>query len=270
MAKKGSSRERALKRQAIRRKANARDAVRRRYASDRRLGAAVPRPPKIASRQASGNEHDGVPPPVVYRFFRNAEYADAFCAGRIRISTLGLCSGYEDPMQGNPQEAQHTYINIWADSNEMSPSDFRLAAARAGIVAEDCTNVLASRNRSIMTTPDAFVLCCTEYFAPELLGDTFGRVCVQISDSIEFFNRLSARVGALFTLRQGRIGKVTYRRATFVDAEPGEVPMGFMRDPDKYAEQREVRMLWHVASAPPLSAIDLNAPEVASLCRRIA
>ena len=130
-------------------------------------------------------------------------------------------------------------------------------------------NVLSNNVRRVHIE-DAYVLCCTEHFAPELLGDTFGRFCVEISSSIEFFEHITRELAKVTTVLEGTIARISYRSNTFVDAEPGDVPLGFLKARDRYADQREVRMLWRVDQATPLGVIEVNVSEAFQHCRRVA
>ncbi|MFM5027402.1 hypothetical protein ACEUBM_20605, partial [Aeromonas caviae] len=51
---------------------------------------------------------DGYNEPI-YRFFPEQWQADALCQGNVWISTLEACRAYEDPLQGDSEEATHTY-----------------------------------------------------------------------------------------------------------------------------------------------------------------
>lgn len=48
-------------------------------------------------------------PLKVYRFFKEKSHAEALCNGDVWLSTIETCRRYEDPLQGDPDEAIQTY-----------------------------------------------------------------------------------------------------------------------------------------------------------------
>ena len=186
---------------------------------------------------------DGYNSPV-YRFFPEEWQADALCKGNVWISTLETCRAYEDPLQGDPEEATHTYESghIVGGSSDMG---FVEMAARSGVhIGPGCSDITISGCTNIQKLPDAFVICTTKEFKPEKLSDTFGKYCVKISNPVEYFKRVSVELNKHIEIREGFIllDQSTAQIYTGLEAPPG--PIGFVKPSDKYSPQKEFRLLW--------------------------
>lgn len=220
---------------------------------------------------APGVQHVAVESPdKVYRFFKDSIHADALASGKVWLSTLETCRTYEDPLQGDPHEATHEYNSGYAlgGSNDEA---FKLIAARSGIhIGPGCSNITINNCTAVQKLPDAYVLCTTEHFKPENLGDTFGRYCVEITNPPEFFRRLTAALSRLVSIQQGAFGRVIYQERRYVGLQDPPGPIGFVKPPDRYQDQREVRFLWTLSTNAKLDPFLLDAPDCAGLCRRIA
>jgi hypothetical protein len=209
-------------------------------------------------------------PNKVYRFFKESTHADAFASGIIRLSTLETCRAYEDPYQGDPDEAVHRYNSGHAVGGS-DDAAFKLIAERSGIfIGPGCSNVTVSDCHSVRRLPDAFVLCTTEQFDPARLSDTFGRYCVEIERPQDFFRLLTGSLSKLHAVRESAFGRVIYRERSFAGLQDPPGPIGFVKPPDRYNSQREVRFLWTSLTGTPLVPFELHAPECAALCKRIA
>lgn len=211
-----------------------------------------------------------MPPRRIFRFFKEPAHADALACGRVWISTLECCRRYEDPKQGDPEEATHRYHIPYARQGDMDESAFQVMARRAHVKVDQGLRATIANARSTDTITDAYVLCFTESFSPALLGPTFGRHCVCIDDSVAFFDQVSAVLHPLVLWTGAQIGRITYRERYFVGAEPETAPKGFVKPPDHYAPQREVRMLWHVTDPVGLKPFGVEVPDAARFCRRLA
>ena len=207
--------------------------------------------------------------PKVYRFFKDASQADALVSGKVWLSTLEVCRAYEDPLQGDPNEAIHEYNSGHAVGGS-GDAAFELIAARTGIhIGPGCSDITVSNCTSVQKLPDAFVLCTTESFNPDTLGDTFGRYCVEISNPSEFFRLLTMELSKIYQVREAAFGRVIYRERSFVGLQDPPGPVGFVMPPDRYKDQREVRFLWVSNSNARLQPFLLNVPNCAALCKRI-
>jgi hypothetical protein len=228
---------------------------------------AVPRPitqPGPVRLSAQDSPHK------VYRFFKESTHADALASGTVWLSTLETCRAYEDPYQGDSDEAVQRYNSGHAvgGSNDAA---FKLIAERSGIfIGPGCSNITVSNCNAVQRLSDAFVLCTTEQFNPESLSDTFGRHCVEIERPQEFFRLLTASLSKLHAVREAAFGGVIYRERSFAGLQDPPGPIGFVKPPDRYKSQREVRFLWTSLTDTPLAPFALHAPECAALCKRIA
>lgn len=211
-----------------------------------------------------------VSPHTVYRFFKEPGHADALASGTVWLSTLETCRAYEDPYQGDPDEAVQRYNSGHAVGGS-DDAAFKLIAERSGIsIGPGCSNITVSNCTAVHRLPDAFVLCTTEQFNPKNLSDTFGRYCVEIERPQEFFRLLTASLSQLHAIREAAFGRVIYRERNFAGLQDPPGPIGFVKPPDKYKSQHEVRFLWTSLTGAQLAPFALYAPECVALCRRIA
>lgn len=212
------------------------------------------------------SEHQG----SVYRFFSEEWQADALASGKVWISTLEICRTYEDPEQGDPQEAIEAYYSGHATGHGNN-ADFVEIAKRTGIVfGPECVNGTISNNVNIGYLPDAYVLCTTVEFSPDKLSETFGHYCVEITDPFEFFLKVSSALEKHESIHQAATGKVTYKDRAYTGLQDSPGPIGFVKPVDKYAPQKEFRFLWVPENMDILNPVLLHCPEVKSMCRRIA
>lgn len=205
----------------------------------------------------------------IYRFFPEKWQAEALCKGNVWVSTLETCRTYEDPLQGDAEEATHNY-NSGHIFGDMSNPDFAKIASRSRIsVDQGARDITISNNTYIQKLPDALVLCTTKEFSPEKLSDTFGNYCVKISNPIEFFMRTSIKLNERVKIKQGVMGKIQYneRFYTGLDVPPG--PIGFVKPSDRYSSQKEFRFLWLPEDNSTIEPFLLECPNVADLCSEI-
>ena len=208
--------------------------------------------------------------PVVYRFFNDPSHADALAAGKVWLSTLETCRRYEDPRQGDPEEGFVTYNSGHAVGNS-GDKDFELIAARSGIhIGPGCANITLSNNIAVRHLSDAIVLCTTELFDPNALSETFGRYCVAISDPRRLFALMTDQLRRVYNVAEAAYGRVIYKDRFYTGLQEPPGPIGFVKPPDKYQDQHEVRFLWTVKEQQKLQPFLLEVPEVAILCRRVA
>jgi len=206
----------------------------------------------------------------VYRFFKKESEAEALTRGEVWLSTLATCRKYEDPKQGDPEEAHETYNSGYAVGGSGDP-EFVEVARRSGIhIGLGCSNGIISNNTRKTVLPDAYVLCTTIEFSPEKLSETFGRYCVEITNSREFFINVSVLLEKSVAINKAVAGKVIYkdRHYTGMEAPPG--PIGFVKPPDLYASQKEFRFLWVPKTPDGIEPFLLDCPKVSQLCKRIA
>ncbi len=229
----------------------------------------VSRPSLSAALLTSGSRVDAhSAPEEVFRFFELEEHAEALLQGHVWISTLETCRRYENAERGDPDEASVIYNSgtIVGDSDN---ADLQLIAQRSRIgIGPGCTNITLSNNTRSTRIPDAYVLCTTLGADPTTMGD-FGKYCVRIARPRSFCERVTAILVRIGSIQQAYAGPVRYADRTyrFLDAEPG--PLGFVKPRDKYAHQREYRMLWLPTGLKAIQPMGLECGAVRELVSRV-
>lgn len=212
-------------------------------------------------------------PLKLFRFFLEERHANRLAEGHVWLSTLEACRRYEEAGRGDQGEASVTYLpgTITGDGDDPA---LQLVAQRcqAGGVSlfrfdASCRNITIANVSVTTTVPNAYVVCATR----DLLADdnVFGKYCVEISQPVEVFRRITGVLRNERRISQAVIDRVHYRPRTFSGLlePPGRI--GFVK-PINYASQREVRMMWR--PDPPteeLMPLELYCPEIVKLCRRI-
>ncbi len=210
---------------------------------------------------------DGYNEPI-YRFFPEQWQAESLCKGNVWISTLETCRQYEDPLQGDPEEATHTYNSGYIHGDSDNPAFVKIAA-RSGIRIEGCPDSTISDCTRIQQLPDAYVLCTTRDFCPENLSNTFGCYCVKISNPAEFFKRASVALNKHRKIREGGMGLVKYTDRSYTGLQSPPGPIGFVKPRDQYEAQKEFRLLWIPENLEAIKPFLLECPEVSELCSQI-
>jgi len=208
----------------------------------------------------------------VYRFVCKAEYADDFANGRIRLSTLDACRAYEDPLQGDSGEGTRVHELNKPMSGSFEDKEFVETAARAGIrVGQGARVEIRGTNTVSFRLANSFVLCTTNHFEPELLSDTFGKYCVEISDAEAFGKLITGSLESEgFKIRQALAGNVIYAPRHTYNHDRDNGPIGFVKPADPYVTQQEFRFVFVPHEDVPISPMFVNIPSAKTLCRRIA
>ena len=205
----------------------------------------------------------------VYRFFSEEWQAEDFIQGKLYLSTLEVCRGYEDAKQGDKEEGHQTYHTGHISGGSDDP-DFVEKARRASVgIGPDCTNISIKDCTNTTFIKDAYVLCTTTEFSPEILSDTFGKYCVEIKHPRRFFLAVSKRVHTIATIKEAAMGNIIYKDRTYtgLDRPPG--PMGFVKPSFPYADQKEFRFMWYVGEDFELQPFVLDCPEIKGMCKRM-
>ena len=209
-------------------------------------------------------------PRAVYRFVSEKSHADALLSGNVWISTLSACRAYEEAGRGDPGEGSVHYNSGHAKGSS-GDLNFETIAERSGVkIGPGCSNFTITNCSRSSLLPDAFVICTTLAFSPEMLSTTFGPYCVEIMDSDEFYKLITIRLDAQFKIRESARGPVIYRARNFQGLEPEPGPLGFVKPPDQYEHQQEFRMLWIPKEPTEIKPFLLKVPEIITLCRRRA
>lgn len=132
-------------------------------------------------------------------------------------------------------------------------------------------NIINCQSRE--TLVDAYVLCTTER-GPDNRLEKMGAYCVRIDNAQKFFELTTVAMRAQREVTAEFMDYITYRERSYQGTETSPGHIGFIKPRDKYAEEREIRLLWEVRwelPLPParLEPFLLQCPEVASLCTRI-
>ncbi|RYE60365.1 MAG: hypothetical protein EOP20_02745 [Hyphomicrobiales bacterium] len=201
----------------------------------------------------------------IYRFMNSEKFADDFAIGKIRLSTLKKCRAYEDPLQGDSEEAIHRYNSgRWTGSG----IEAKARLARMGVFVGGATDVFLSNNTVTSRIEDAYILCATDKFDPSSFKENFGDYCIEISQPKKFFEVLTNSIRKTHLLAEEKWGLISYaeRFTQGLNAEPGRI--GFVK-PMRYSPQREVRFLWRPKFSTNLEFFNLDVPECADYCKRI-
>lgn len=205
----------------------------------------------------------------VYRFFKEKKHAEDFCRGTIWLSTLNACRKYENPLQGDPGEALHSY-SVDSMTGSSSDAEFVRKARLVSVHIEGhIPNITISNATEHRAIDDAFVLCTTIEFNPEKLSDTFGEYCVKISNPKEFFEKLSSSLEKIHPIKNKQMGEIIYDKREFTVHEQASGQIGFVKPKDIYSEQKEFRFLWEVQEYNAIQPFLLDCPSVATLCELI-
>lgn len=212
------------------------------------------------------------PPKTLYRFFKEEKHADDFIKGNLRISTLGLCRGYENTEQGDLGEGSSTHHISYA-SGGSKDKNFVDMAARDGIhIGEGCSNITIQNNRRQTFLRDGYVLCLSLENNPKTFQSSFGRYCAKITNPQLFFNLISLKLIRDFNVTHCISNQIDYTSRVFRDMEkePPLISMAFIKPVIPYVSQKEFRMLWIPKNNTPINFIDINCPELIGVCERIA
>lgn len=210
----------------------------------------------------------------VYRFFDQAEYAEQFCKGKLRVSTLEACRGYENAEQGDKGEGvwQHTISDIHIpNAQDVDVSGLLYAGVR---VDPSATNVVIKNVSGGKKIENAYVLCTTKLFNPDAFSTSFGKYCVEISNAQCFAHAVTEAIHKYHRdLKWVRadFGNVDYiENRSGVDFEKPANHIAFLKPKNPYKSQEEFRFLWSL-SEPHLDIrpLDLNIPSIAKYCKRV-
>ncbi|MNM29970.1 hypothetical protein D3C81_405210 [compost metagenome] len=209
------------------------------------------------------------PVAVVYRYFDDPDYADAFASGEIFVSTLKRCREYEDPLQGDPEEAFEHYNSGSSITGHGSDKEFVARAARAGVFVDPSAENITIKDQVVTNyLSDAYVLCTTLGFAKNLSG-TFGAYCVKITNPDAFSYELTKALAKDVRLFQSLRGPVAYRAREYRELEDAPGVLGFVKPPDLYASQREYRFLWTVVDGEEVSPRVVSCPNIVPFVKRV-
>ncbi|CAI1863702.1 MULTISPECIES: hypothetical protein [Serratia] len=209
----------------------------------------------------------------VYRFFDNETHADNFCKGLIRISTLEACRGYENPEQGDKDEA--TWMQrISSMLVDRSSKEQSKALQHASINIHPDAGINYYENITVTKKlQNAYVLCSTKYFNPDIFSESFGKYCVEISNAHEFCDKVTDSIALHYkniSRITGRYSDIHYTKREGLDLNVLPCHIGFLKPATPYASQKEFRFLWTLENQNiELEKLDINCPKISTICKRI-
>jgi len=211
---------------------------------------------------------NGFEPPWLYRYFQEESHAKALLQGDVWISTLERCRGYETVGQGDDMEGQSSWNVRKADSPAGLAAQ-HMMNRNGGPILQDCefgpncAAAIAIESR----LPDAYVVCTTQSPA-QSTEEVFGQYCVEISNPLRFFWLVTNRLVTQKPIFEAVFGPIKYAPLERWDEEPPRGPLGMVKRPDAYANQREVRLLW-TTRENPIGSFSLTVQGVPRLCRLV-
>jgi hypothetical protein len=104
----------------------------------------------------------------------------------------------------------------------------------------------------------------TEEFKKEM--PSIGKHCVKISNPKEFYRLVTNRLKVKFKVTGSWLGHVCYENPQYSGTDPEPGPIGFVKPPDAYKDQKEVRALWTVYECHhPLKPFSLPCSDITKL-----
>ncbi|MDQ2734816.1 MAG: hypothetical protein M3Y55_07470 [Pseudomonadota bacterium] len=205
----------------------------------------------------------------LYRFFDRSEYADEFCKGNVRISTLAACRATDDPVRRDQGEGSVTYKGGFSQGDGDDPAFVEIARRQGVSLPRESTGTMLFANIHQRTLVEAYVLCMTVR-NDESAMSSFGSSCVEIFSPLAAFRRLTRVLHEVVAVRQSVIGLIRYRARSYTGLDPQPGPLGFVKPPDEYEREQEVRFLWTLHGDPAgLQPMMLACPTLSPFCRRV-
>ncbi|WBF19837.1 hypothetical protein [Halomonas elongata] len=205
----------------------------------------------------------------VYRFLDTDYYRAELLSGRVRISTLEACRGYENPKRGDKGEGSWTYFSGHVQGDGDDPA-LQYVAQRSSIsVDRSCRDITISECQSYTRIPDAFVLCWTLYSGDGFADGELGGYGVKLSSPRKLMNLIGHELNQRFKLRNAMMGAVSYRRRVQYSLEEDPCHIAFVKEPDGYADQVEFRMLWVPELLTNLKPVVVNVGDISDITRKI-
>jgi len=210
----------------------------------------------------------------LYRFFEKEEWALQFIAGNIKVSTLTKCRAYDDPQQGDPDEAKITFHIKERTYNGRNLSSIdRKELEHIGAFVDETSTLIINNGQFSQSVSDAFILCTTAD-----LNDIrdlskswkFGvKISLPPNKLHELLNSAFEREGV--DLRYSKHRFVDYDTERFysdVNKQPSDI--AFIK-PKHQKDQKEYRFLWSAENSTfDYSSIDfIYCPEISEYCELV-
>lgn len=206
----------------------------------------------------------------LHRVLDDKGYARDFVErGRFRLSTLEICRRHEGLRRDRDEGTEWRESGHSAARNVDRAIQSAVAAIGGTIDPDSVVDVDIDRNARVQRIPDAWVLCMTERL-DSVAPAKFGRYVVEIHEPREFFRLVWHGIANRgHPIRWSEWGRVVYGPHRRRGLQPSPGPPGFVKDPDEYESEQEVRLLWQafgVNEGDRLPPLVLEIPEVRNLC----
>ncbi|MDI3200618.1 hypothetical protein QK324_21625 [Serratia ureilytica] len=204
----------------------------------------------------------------LYKFFKEENHAIDFCKGYVYINTLSAYRGYENPEQGDKKEGVWSH-EITSLTTEPSKKDEYKAYEQFGIFLGGSGTTIGSIKIE-QSIPDAYAICTTKEYKPNIFEKDFGSHCVEISNARKFFTRVSR---SILLEKNGKsmsgfYSNVEYRKRNGINLDTPK-HIGLIKE-SNHEWQSEFRFLW-VPDDPSekISAFKIECKNIRTLCKII-
>jgi hypothetical protein len=218
---------------------------------------------------AKGVTRYETPHPVLYRGFDNADYANQFAMGVVRVSTLEYCRATEDGVRRDKDEGVDYYHT---GELEAPRDDPRVKRALAQHGLDPDTQIPPGRvifkfedgvvlQRKI---PDLYLLCLSSEIV-EVMGPHF----VRIDMPREYFEVLGDRLLSKgLILKDGALAQVFYRESRDYKFEDPNWNPAFVKPRNPFVREHEWRMAWS-PSRQPIEPVVICCPTLRRYVSRV-
>ncbi|MFL6629746.1 MAG: hypothetical protein ACJ8G1_25150 [Vitreoscilla sp.] len=208
-------------------------------------------------------------PKYLYRYLQHEEYAKAFVAGEIWLSTFDHIRNC-DATRADAHDGTSEYTAEWRGTGDptseaviqrrLAQGGIRFKGGLAGHVVT--ANVMHSRHRS------AYVLCTTSIGNNAKMRSQFGQFCVQIHEPGAFMVSLVAAIELVVPWQHYVAGAVQYEGRKFANADESPGALGFASVPS-LKHEREFRLIYQPENQDDIKPIAVTVPAARSLCELI-
>lgn len=222
---------------------------------------------RILRRGRPLRTHEGKPITHQYRYFPERWQAEVLCEGKVWISTLETCRSYEDAAQGDSLEGHEQYNSGHVQATDANDPRIKVLANH-GLLIQDSSDIKVDNFQVQHRLIDAFVLCTTLTVSAEL-SPAIGKYGVRISQPIETFFDITERFLVQRPLGQVFFDPVRYCHLEYEGLQRPPGILGFVKRPDPYIAQQEVRMLWIPVDDDPMVSFCLEVTEIGRRCEAL-
>ena len=212
-------------------------------------------------------------PRVLFKYTKR-KYAEALVRdGQIRLGTLLDYQKVERhaPMIGDKDEGVKELTEDVDYATEETLSDFaRQLIGMEGASGITFRNMGFSRH---ITSPNCWLFCTSARLSAKVMRDMDPDydACVRI-DHVALFGRIITtellRQGLIAGYSSGRLVECVYRNRSMPYQEDDGLSPVTLKDPS-YAEQQEVRFVFHPDTGITVAALDLTRSALARCCRLV-